>query len=227
MGELAASIAHEVKQPLAAVVTNGNACARWLAAIPPNLREANRTIERIVRDANRAAEILTRIRTFLKRGPLQRAQFDVNEVIADVIVTVQGEFRAKEVSLVLPQPDLRPPVHADRVQLQQVILNLVMNAIDALRPVTDRARVLEILTARHSADLLRISVRDSGVGLDPEHRERIFDAFHTSKPEGMGMGLAISRSIVETHGGRLWATPNEGPGATFHLTLPLALAIIS
>jgi signal transduction histidine kinase len=222
MGELAASIAHEVKQPLAAIAAQGNACTRWLAATPPNFEEANRGIERIVRNAGRAAEIVTRIRGFLRRDPTTMANVNINDVIADVVATVQWQFRTNGVSLVLPQPDRLSPVSADRVKLQQVILNLVMNAIDAMRPVTNRARVLEIGTAQQSVDWLRVSVRDSGVGLDPHGWNHIFDAFHTTKPDGMGMGLAISRSIVEAHGGRLWATPNEDWGAAFHLTLPAA-----
>jgi C4-dicarboxylate-specific signal transduction histidine kinase len=222
LGELAASIALEINQPLAAVVTNGNACARWLTATPPDLREAHDAANRIVRDANRAAEVIKRIRAFLQRGTAQRAAMDVNEVVSEVIAMVQGEIRSHGVSPRIATAAGLPPVSGDRVQVQQVILNLVMNAIDAMRPVTDRARVLEIGAARHGADLLCISVRDSGVGLDPGERERIFDAFHTTKPDGMGMGLAISRSIVEAHGGRLWAMPNEGPGEIFQLTLPVS-----
>jgi len=221
VGELAASIAHEVNQPLAAIVTNGNACLRWLSAKPPNLHEAKSALERIVRDANRAAEVIARIRTFLERGSRQRIDVDVNQVISEVIAMVQSEFRTKAVSLIRPPADLLPLARADRVQLEQVILNLMVDAIDSMRLVTDRARVLEIEAARHGEHMLRISVRDSGVGLDPEERDKIFQAFYTTKPDGLGMGLAISRSIVEAHGGRLWVTPNSGPGATFHLTLPL------
>ncbi|MGZ5145468.1 MAG: ATP-binding protein [Burkholderiales bacterium] len=223
MGELAACIAHEINQPLAAVVTNGNACARWLAASPPDLREAHDAVDRIVRDANRAAEVIKRIRAFLQRGSPQRAAIDLNEVIFEVIAMVQGEMTSHGVSSRIAQGAGLPLASGDRVQVQQVILNLVMNAIDAMRPVTQRARILEIGAARFDADLLRISVRDSGVGLDPAQRERIFDAFHTTKADGMGMGLAISRSIVEAHGGRLWATRNEDAGETFQLTLPLAV----
>ncbi|HEV7394848.1 MAG TPA: PAS domain S-box protein [Burkholderiales bacterium] len=223
MGELAASIAHEINQPLAAVVVNGHACARWLAANPPDLGEANDAVKRIVRDANRAAEIIKRIRAFLQRGAEERAAIDLDALISEVIAMVQGEVRGKSVSLRIASAAGLPSVSADRVQLQQVILNLVMNAIDAMGTVTDRPRVLEIGAARHGADLLRIAVRDSGVGLEPAQRERVFDAFHTTKPDGMGMGLAISRSIVEAHGGRLWATHNEDAGETFQLTLPLAV----
>ena len=222
MGELAASIAHEVNQPLAAVVANGHACARWLAAKPPNLPEANEAVQRIVRDANRASEIVSRIRTFLKRGAPHRTELDLGEVILEVIGMVQGEARARNVSLRVEAAADLPPLVADRVALQQVILNLVMNAIEAMSAVGERDRVVEVGADKHGADAVRVAVRDSGVGLDPKRRNRIFDAFYTTKPEGMGMGLAISRSIVETHGGRLWATANEIAGETFQFTLPLA-----
>jgi PAS domain S-box-containing protein len=222
MGELAASIAHEVNQPLAAVVANGHACARWLAAKPPNLPEANEAVQRIVRDANRASEIVSRIRTFLKRGAPHRTELDLGEVVREVIGMVQGEARARDVSLRVEAAAGLPSVVADRVALQQVILNLVMNAIEAMSAVGERDRVVEIGADKHGADALRVAVRDSGVGLDPKRRNRIFDAFYTTKPEGMGMGLAISRSIVEAHGGRLWATANEIAGETFQFTLPLA-----
>jgi len=222
MGELAASIAHEVNQPLAAAVANGHACARWLAAKPPNLPEANDAVQRIVRDANRASEIVSRIRAFLKRGAPHKTELDLGEVVREVIGMVQGEARARNVSLRVEAAADLPPVVADRVALQQVILNLVMNAIEAMSAVEERDRVVEVGADKHGADALRVAVRDSGVGLDPNRRNRIFDAFYTTKPEGMGMGLAISRSIVEAHGGRLWATANEIAGETFQFTLPLA-----
>ena len=225
MGELAASIAHEVNQPLAAVVANGHACARWLAAKPPNLQEANDAVQRIVRDANRASEVTSRIRTFIKRGTPQRTELDLGEIVHEAIGMVQGEARARNVSLRVDPTAGLPPVVADRIQLQQVILNLVMNAIEAMSAVEGRDRVVEVETDKHEAEGVRVAVRDSGVGLDPKHRNRIFDAFYTTKPEGMGMGLAISRSIVEAHGGRLWASANEIAGETFQFTLPLAARI--
>ena len=203
-------------------VANGHACARWLAAKPPNLPEANEAVQRIVRDANRASEIVSRIRTFLKRGAPHRTELDLGEVVREVIGMVQGEARARNVSLRVEAAADLPPVVADRVALQQVILNLVMNAIEAMSAVEERDRVVEVGADKHGADAVRVAVRDSGVGLDPKRRNRIFDAFYTTKPEGMGMGLAISRSIVETHGGRLWATANEIAGETFQFTLPLA-----
>jgi PAS domain S-box-containing protein len=221
MGELAASIAHEVNQPLAAVVANGHACLRWLAAEPSNVHEANAAVQRIIRDANRASGVISRIRGFLKRGAPHRSQVQVGDVIAEVIGLLQDEARAHGVSLRAKTAARLVPVVADRVQLQQVILNLVMNAIEAMIPISERPRVLEVAANNYRADAVLVAVRDSGVGLDPRHRDRIFDAFYTTKPEGMGMGLAISRSIVEAHGGRLWATPNDGPGETFQFTLPV------
>jgi PAS domain S-box-containing protein len=222
LGELAASIAHEVNQPLAAVVANGNACMRWLAANPPNLGEAKDAAQRIVRDANGAAEVIKRIRKFLRRGTDERSAVDLDAVISEVIAMVQGEIEARQVSLQMAPARGLPPVAADRVQLQQVVLNLVMNAVEAMAAVTGRARVLEIEVSRYDSAALCVTVRDCGVGLSPEYRDRLFDAFETTKPDGMGMGLAISRSIVEAHGGRLWATANEGYGETFRFTVPLA-----
>jgi PAS domain S-box-containing protein len=221
MGELAASIAHEVNQPLAAVVANGHACARWLAVDTPNVGEAVEAAQRVVRDANRAAEVVARIRAFVKRGALQRAVLDLDEVTREVIGMAQGEISARGVLLSVAPAAGLPLVLGDRIQLQQVILNLVMNAVEAMSTVRDRLRTLEMAVVRHGADALCVSVRDSGVGLDPAHRDRVFDAFHTTKPEGMGMGLAISRSIVEAHGGRLWATANRRAGETFQFTVPL------
>jgi PAS domain S-box-containing protein len=221
MGELAASIAHELNQPLAAIATSGHAGVRWLSAEPPNLREADEALERIIRDANRAAGIITRIRSFLKRGPERRSEVNLDDLIAEVMVMVQAEIRNRGVSLIVTKSEGLTPAPADRVQLQQVILNLVMNAIDAMSSVKDKARVLEIGTGQHGADMLRVSVSDTGKGIAPAERDRVFEPFHTTKPKGMGMGLAISRSIVEAHGGELWVTPNEGSGETFQFTLPL------
>jgi PAS domain S-box-containing protein len=221
MGELAASIAHELNQPLAVIATSGHAAARWLSAQPPNLREANDALERIIRDSHRAADVITHIRAFLKGGPAQRSEVDLDDVIAEVTAMVQWEISSRGVSLIVTKGDALSPARADPVQLQQVMLNLLMNAIDAMSSVTDRARVLEIGISRHGSDALLISVRDSGKGIPSEERDRVFEPFHTTKSNGMGMGLTISRSIVEAHGGRLWVTPNEGPGETFEFTLPL------
>ena len=226
MGELAASIAHEVSQPLAAIVSNAHAGIRWLAGKAPDPQEATGALERIVRDANRASAVIDRIRAFLKRQTTPKVDSDVREVIAEVLPLLQGQLRTTGVSVVREQPDFQPLVYGDRVQLQQVVLNLMMNAIDAMRSVSDRARVVKIGISKQGADMLCISVCDSGIGLHPTQCERIFEAFYTSKPDGMGMGLAISRSIVESHGGRLWATPNAGPGVTFQFVLPLSPAAV-
>jgi PAS domain S-box-containing protein len=221
MGELTASIAHEVNQPLAAVVANANACLRWLAAETPDLDEARAAAQRIVRDGNRASDVIARIRGFLKKGEPVTVQLGVNEVVREIIMLTQGEVLRRDASLLTELADGLPAVSADRVQLQQLLLNLMMNALDAMSAVTDRPRVLRIRTSTFESAGILVALRDSGVGLNPERMERLFEAFYTTKPEGMGMGLSISRSIVEMHGGRLWATPNDGPGATFQFTLPI------
>ena len=223
LGELAASIAHEVNQPLAAVVANANACLRWLDAQPPDADEAEVAVQRIVRDANRASDVIARIRGFLRRGELVPTPVDVDGVIDEVISLVRADSRALGVSIHhTPVRDL-PAVRVDRVELQQVILNLVMNALEAMAPAECEPRVLDLgACAQTVDDAVQVDVRDTGVGIAPSERDQIFDAFHTTKPEGMGMGLAISRSIIEAHGGRLWVTPNAGRGVTFHFTLPMA-----
>ena len=221
MGELTASIAHEVNQPLAAVVTNANACLRWLNARTPDLDEARTAAQRIVRDGNRASDVIARIRGFLTKGEPVTVQLDANDVVREIIMLTQGEVLRRDASLLTELADGLPAVSADRVQLQQVLLNLMMNALDAMSAVTDRPRVLRIRTSTYESAAILVAFQDSGVGLNPEQMERLFEAFYTTKPEGMGMGLSISRSIVEMHGGRLWATPNDGPGATFQFTLPI------
>jgi PAS domain S-box-containing protein len=219
VGELTTSIAHELNQPLAAVVTNANAGERWLAAKTPNIQEAHAALRRISRDASRAAEVIARIRAFLARGKPRMTALHLEDVIRDVVGLVQGEARAKGMWLTVSAAAGVPPVVADRIQLQQVLLNLVVNAMEAMGAQPSPA--LDLGADRHAPHEVRVFVRDSGPGIDPAHAERIFDAFYTTKPQGLGMGLAISRSIIEAHGGRLWATANEGPGATFHFTLPL------
>jgi len=221
MGELAASIAHEVNQPLAAVITNASACLRWLAATPSNMAEANAAVQRIIRDANRAGEVIVGIRAFLKRGQPRKTQLQMGEIVREVVILAQGEARTHEVAMRVESTADLPPVLADQVEVQQVLLNLILNAIEAMSTVTERARVLEVATAKHGADEVVVAVRDSGPGLDLGRMERLFDPFYTTKPDGMGMGLAISRSIIDAHGGQLWAMPNDGPGATFRFTLPV------
>jgi C4-dicarboxylate-specific signal transduction histidine kinase len=220
MGELTASIAHEVNQPLAAVVTNANASLHWLAATPPNLDEVREAIRRIIRDGTRAGDVITRIRTLLKKGEPTRIPLDLNEVIQETVALTQPELARRKVSLQTELAPKLPRVKADRVQLQQVLLNLVVNALDSLSAVTDRPRVLRILTGPGGSEEVRVAVQDTGVGMDQEQSERLFEALFTTKPHGLGMGLAISRSIIEAHGGRLWMTPNDGPGVTFHFSLP-------
>jgi PAS domain S-box-containing protein len=221
MGELAASIAHEVNQPLAAVITNASACLRWLAATPSNMAEANAAVQRVIRDANRAGEVIVGIRAFLKRGQPRKTQLQMGEIVREVVILAQGEARTHEVAMRVESAADLPPVLADQVEVQQVLLNLILNAIEAMSTVTERARVLEVATAKHGADEVVVAVRDSGPGLDLGRMEQLFDPFYTTKPDGMGMGLAISRSIIDAHGGQLWAMPNDGPGATFRFTLPV------
>ena len=221
--EIAASIAHEINQPLAAAIANGHACVRWLTREAPAVREAAAAANRIVNDVKRAAEVIARIRAFLRRETAQATHTNVQEVIAEVIAIVQGELSSQDIALQIEVEDGLPAAAADRVQLQQVVLNLVRNALDAMVTVTQRARTLRIEMHRHDPLLLRVAVSDSGFGLPPDQRDLVFDAFHTNKPNGLGMGLAISRSIIEAHGGRLWVTANHNHGETFQFTLPIAV----
>jgi PAS domain S-box-containing protein len=222
MGELTASIAHEVNQPLAAIAASGNACRRWLASDNPNLDRARDSVDRIIRDAHRASEIITRIRSMTRKAPPTQLPVDINDVIADVLIFARGELLAKDVSVRPALHDGLTNVTGDRVQLQQVVLNLVMNAVEAMASVTNRERVLAITSQRAEDGSPIVTVEDSGLGLDASDSDRIFDAFFTTKPGGMGMGLSISTSIVEAHGGRLWASPKLPHGAAFHLKLPAA-----
>ena len=221
MGELAASIAHELNQPLGSIVMTGDACLRWLAAKPTNLDEVRQAVEAIIRDGTRASSVLVRIRGLIRRGERLRERLDINDVIREVIALLDGELRRNGASLRTEMPGNLPSVVVDRVLLQQVILNLMMNALEAMRAVSDRVRVLRIRTEEQPSGSIVVLVQDSGVGLDPKHSSRMFEAFYTTKVEGIGMGLAISRSIIEAHGGRLWAVANDGPGSTFCFRLPI------
>ena len=224
LGELAASIAHEVNQPLAAVVTNGHAGLRWLDASPPDEAEARLALQRIIRDASRAGEVITRIRNFLRRTEPVRQAVQLPAVIQEVLALVRAESQNQQVSVRSALDDATlPPVWGDAVQLQQVILNLVMNALESIARTGAGQGSVTISGRLDPPDTLRIDVRDSGAGIEPAAMARIFEAFYTSKSEGMGMGLAISQSIVDAHGGRLWASANLDGGATFHLTLPVVV----
>ncbi|WP_244549702.1 PAS domain-containing sensor histidine kinase [Bradyrhizobium erythrophlei] len=221
LGELAASIAHEVNQPLAAVVANAAACLRWLNRAAPDLNEARGAVRSIISDGNRAGEVIQRVRALVNKTTGEMAPLDINEAINEVIGLVQHELQSHLVSLQLDLAPALPPVVADRVQLQQVILNLVVNGIEAMQPVTDRPRELVIRTRHDDAGQILVTVTDCGVGVATENAERLFDAFYTTKASGMGMGLSICRSIVEAHRGRLSMSRNIGPGTTFQFTLPL------
>jgi PAS domain S-box-containing protein len=219
MGELTASLAHEVNQPIAAAVTNANTCLRWLAASTPNLEEARAAAMRIVKDGTRAAEIISRIRLLFKKGTPERELVDVNEVIREMIVLLRGEATRYSISFRTELGVDLPQVMGDRVQLQQVFMNLMLNGIEAMKDLGSTGELTINLRQAEDGQLL-ISVSDTGVGLPAQQKDQIFNAFFTTKAHGTGMGLSISRSIVESHGGRLWATANPGRGATFHLTLP-------
>ncbi len=219
MGELTASLAHEVKQPIAAAVTDANTCVRWLSRDDPDVEAAREAASRVVKDATRAAEIITRVRQLFKKGTPEQALIDVNEIIREMIVLLGSDATRYDVSIQTELAKDMPKVLGDRVQLQQVLMNLMTNGIDAMKDL-DGTREL-IISSQAEDDHLMISVSDTGVGLPPKQADQIFDAFFTTKPQGTGMGLRISRSIVESHGGRLWAAANSPRGASFHLTLPI------
>nr|WP_251031763.1 trifunctional serine/threonine-protein kinase/ATP-binding protein/sensor histidine kinase [Paraburkholderia strydomiana] len=221
MGQLAASIAHEVKQPITATAAYASAALRWLAARPPDLGEVREALNRIVADSGRANDIVDRTRAFFKKEPLRKVQLDIKETILELIAFMRGEANKSGVELVVQLVDGLPRILGDRVQLQQVMLNLMINAIEAMSSTNVGERTLLIRTSRTDADELCVIVQDSGPGLDSGHLEELFDAFFTTKPNGLGMGLPICRAIVESHGGKLWVTPNSPRGATFQFTLPM------
>jgi len=219
MGELTASLAHEVNQPIAAASMNASACLRWLEGETPDIEEARAAAARIVKDGKRAGEIIRRIRLLFKKGTPQHDLVDVNEVIGEMIVLLRGETTRYSISVRTELAADLPQVMGDRVQLQQVMMNLIMNSIDAMKDA-DGARELAIKSQRGENEEVVVSVTDSGVGLPTQQADQIFSAFFTTKPHGTGMGLRISRSIIELHGGRLWAADNSPRGASFCFTLP-------
>src|SRR6267142_2803446 len=219
MGELTASLAHEVNQPIGAAVTNANTCIRWLARDTPNVEEARAAAMRIVKDGTRAAEIISRIRQLFKKETPQRELVDINEVVREMIVLLRSEATRYNISVRTELAAELSPVLGDRVQLQQVLMNLVMNSIDAMKDV-DETRELAIKSQQAENEQVLVTVSDTGVGLHAQQADQIFKAFFTTKSHGTGMGLSISRSIVESHGGRLWAADNSPRGASFHFALP-------
>jgi PAS domain S-box-containing protein len=221
MGQLSASIAHEVNQPIAATVTNAQAAQRWLRAQPPDLDEVRASLGRIVEDGKRAGNVIIGIRALIHKVPSRKDWFDLNEAILEMLVLTRSEALRDGISLQTRLAPRLPMVQGDRTQLQQVILNLILNAIEAMGDLDDGTRELWISTETEASGGVLVTVRDSGPGLDPADVERVFQAFYTTKPKGMGMGLAICRSMVEAHGGRMWASANESRGAVFQFTLPL------
>jgi signal transduction histidine kinase len=220
LGVLTASIAHEVNQPLSGIITNAGTCLRMLATDPPNLDGARETARRTIRDGNRASDLVKRLRALFGTKDAITERLDLNEATREVIAMSLSRLQSNRVILRSELADDLPPITGDRVQLQQVILNLLRNASDAMSDVQDRPRQLVIRTEREEGDRVRVTVQDTGVGLEPQGADRLFEAFYTTKSGGMGIGLSVSRSIIESHQGRLWAAPNDGPGATFSFSIP-------
>ncbi|MEP7042902.1 MAG: ATP-binding protein [Dokdonella sp.] len=220
LGALTASIVHEVRQPLSGIITNASTCLRMLAADPPNVDGARETARRTIRDGNRASDVITRMRALFERKDAATEWVDLNEAADEVVALSWSELHKRRVIVKAELADDLPSISGDRVQLQQVILNLLLNAADAMSAVHDRPRRLLIRTQRDADGRVRLSVQDAGVGLDPQAVERLFEAFYTTKRDGMGMGLFVSRSIIDRHHGDLSATPNAGPGATFSFSIP-------
>jgi C4-dicarboxylate-specific signal transduction histidine kinase len=220
LGEISATIAHEVNQPLAAIVANGQACLRFLSRDKPDLNDVRGAVEWVVKDGNRAGEVIRRVRGLMKKAVTEKAPLDVNDLVNEVTALLRRELAAQRV---IPQLELAPSVPAivgDRVQLQQVIINLIMNGAEAMQAITDGSLRLVVRTCQDEANQVVVAVEDSGPGLASEDADRVFDPFFSTKPGGLGMGLSICRSIVEAHGGRLWSSAHAGPGATFQFALP-------
>ena len=220
LSTLTASIAHEVSQPLSGIITNTGTCLRMLDADPPNVEGARETARRAIRDGRRASDVVTGLRALFSKKDFSLESLDLNEATREVIALSLSELQRQRIMLQSELADDLPSVTGDRIQLQQVILNLLRNASEAMVDVHDRPRQLLIKTERENGDRLRVTVRDAGIGLDPQSMDKLFDAFYTTKGDGMGIGLSVSRSIIERHHGRLWAEPNDGPGATFSFSIP-------
>ena len=220
LGELTASIAHEVNQPLAAVVTNGEACLRWLDRDVPQLDEVRESVQLMIKDGNRAADVIQRVRALAKKTDAPKTPLSINEIINEIILLLEHELLSHRSVLRLQLGTELPLVLVDRIQIQQVIINLMMNGLEAMSSVTDRPRELTIRSQRDDADRVLVAVQDSGVGIETEHMDRLFNAFFTTKPTGMGMGLSICRSIIDAHDGKLFASRNSGAGVTFNFMLP-------
>jgi C4-dicarboxylate-specific signal transduction histidine kinase len=223
MGQLSASIAHEVRQPITAAITNIHAARQWLSGQPPNVKEAIEALNESAKDNERAGEIIAGISALFRKAPQRKEPLDINEAIREVIVLAQGEIRKSGISVAIALDEGLPRPEGDRVQLQQVMLNLINNAVQAMSAAEVESRELVISTSETDRDgvVVVVAVRDSGPGLDPANPERVFEAFYTTKPGGVGMGLLICRSIIEAHGGRLWASANIPRGATFQFTIPV------
>jgi signal transduction histidine kinase len=220
LNALTASIAHEINQPLSGIITNAGTCLRMLSADPPNVEGALETARRTIRDGHRASDVIARLRALYSKKDISFESMDLSEATGEVILLCRSDLQRNRVILRTELAGDLPPIAGDRIQLQQVILNLVRNASDAMSTIDDRPRELVIRTAIDDDDRVRLSVRDAGVGIDALAADRLFEAFHTTKSDGMGMGLSVSRSIIEAHRGRLWATNNDGPGATFSFCVP-------
>jgi signal transduction histidine kinase len=221
MGELTASIAHEIKQPLTALVMNGHACIEWLSVNPPNLDKARTTAGKIIRDGTRAAAILSRIRALFNKELPAKDWLDINELIQELIVLVRDEAQKQHIPLRTELAMNLPKVRGDRVQLQQVVLNLIMNGMDAMASINGKQRELLVCSWQENSNEIGVKVADAGIGLAPESADKIFDPFFTTKPHGIGMGLSVSRSIIESHDGKLWATPRPQGGTIFQFTIPV------
>ena len=222
LGELTTSVIHEVTQPIAAARNNAAAALRFLSRNPPDLEEVREALGSVVKATDWAGAIVDRFRVHVKKAPPRNDRFDINDAINELIALTRGEVSENGVTVRIRFAKGLSPVQGDRVQLQQVILNLILNAVEAMRSVDDAPRELSIGTERERSDEILVAVRDSGPGIDPEHLERVFESFYTTKPNGMGLGLSICRSIVDAHGGRLWADANKPGGAVFQFTLPAA-----